>query len=688
MITGQPLIKFFEACKHTKCLTQLHSLIIKTGLTHHTFYAAKLINLYSKLTPLQTARHLFDETPHRNVYFWNSILKCYSRQKQYKETLSLFSHLFSSRKPDNYTILIALKACARLKALEFGKIIHGFVKKSDLICGDLFVGSGLVEFYSKCGEMDDAYCVFDEYSEPDTVLWTTMITGYEQNGDPKRAVEVFSQMVKSKGVVVDPITLVSVVSACARMVDLKAGRTVHGYMIRMGFENGLSLSNALLNLYGKTGSVNAAAKLFEKMEEKDVISWGSMIACYAHHGGACEALDFFNRMVDRGIESNTVVLISALQACEATCNLEEGKKIHEIAARKGLDVDILVSTALIDMYMTCFCPREAINVFERMPEKDYVSFSSLLRGYALNGMALESVAVFCDMLGNNFRPHAFDVVKILTACSELGVLRQTSCIHGFVIRNEMDKNSFIGASLIESYAKCGSLDDSIEVFSGIETRDVVIWSSMLAAYGSHGKGREALELFNLMIKHSEIRPNEVLFVSILSACSHAGLVKEGIEIFNMMVKDYGLAPNSKHYGIVADILGRIGEVEKSMEFINQVEESVGAHVWGALLGACRIYQNTEIGEIAVKKMQELDPGQVGHYILLSNMYAVDEKWDNVDEVRKLVKEKELKKVSGRSVIELRDEVCSFVANDRSHQDCEKIYELMRRLEGKMKEESL
>ncbi|PIM97070.1 hypothetical protein CDL12_30467, partial [Handroanthus impetiginosus] len=363
----------------------------------------------------------------------------------------------------------------------------------------------------------------------------------------------------------------------------------------------------------------------------------------------------------RGVEPNVVVLVSALQACEAIRNLENGKRIHELVIRKGLDSDILVSTALIDMYMNCGCPDEAIEVFESILEKDCICFSSLLHGCVQNGRTSKSIGVFCDMLANGFQPDVFDVVNILTSCSELGVLQQTSCIHGIVIRNGMRDNSFISASLMESYAKCGSLNDAIEVFRQIKDRDVVIWSSMFAAYGIHGKGEKALEF-------------------------HAGLVKEGIWIFDVMVKDYQITPNAKHYGIVVDLLGRIGELDKAKEFISRMPQPIEANIWGALLGSCRIYENTEIGEIAAKELQQLDPLSTGHYVLLSNMYAVDEKWINVAEVRNLVKEKKLKKVLGQSVVEIRDEVCTFIANDRSHQDWEKIHELLTILEGKMKEE--
>lgn len=640
------------------------------------------INLLAKF---RIARNVFDEIPQRSIYVYNRMLKSYCRQKQYKETLTHFSHLLLSQKPDLYTIPIALKACAGLEAVDFGKVIHGFSEKSGHLGGN-FVGSALVEMYAKCGEMNESMRVFEEYSEPDSVLWTTVITGLEKNGQRMDALEFFARMAMAKGGLIDSVTLVSVLSACAQLLNLKAGRSVHGYMIRFGLQSSLSLSNALLNLYGKTGSVFAARNLFEKMEEKDAISWGSMISCYAHNGGAEVALDLFNEMVARGVQPNVVVLISALQACEATSNLEEGRIVHELASRNGLDTSVLVSTALIDMYMSCSSPDEAFEVFERVPEKDAVSFSSMLHGFVRNGRMHESIGVLRDMMANDLRPDAFDVIKILTACSELGILQQTSCIHGLITRCGLGKNSFVGASLIVSYAKCGCLDGAIAMFRQIKDRDVVVWSSMLAAYGFHGKGWEALELFKHMINNSSVRPNEVTFLSILSACSHAGLVNEGIEIFSVMVKDCKLTPHSKHYGIIVDLLGRVGELEKAMEFIDGIRDSVDANIWGALLGSCRIHQNTEIAKIAAKKMVELDALCDGHHVLLSNIYASEKKWDEVAEVRKLVEEKQLKKVSGKSTVEIRDEVCSFVANDRYHQDSEHIYDLLAILHGMMKEE--
>ncbi|KAA8548153.1 hypothetical protein F0562_004586 [Nyssa sinensis] len=510
----------------------------------------------------------------------------------------------------------------------------------------MFVGSALIDLYSKSGRMGESLRVFEEYSQPDIVLWTTMVSGYERNGDPEEALAFFTRMAMVECVTPDTVTLVCVVSACAQLLNLKHGRSVHGFVIRRGLDTVLSLVNAMLNLYAKTGSVNAAAKLFRKMEEKDVISWSSMIDCYVHNGATTEALDIFNEMIDKRFEPNPITIIHALQACELTCNLEEGKKIHELAAWKGFEMDVLVSTALIEMLMKCSSPKEAIDLFERIPEKDAVSWVALLSGYVHNGMSYKAMGVFRQILSNEIQP---DSIAYGEDYHSLCRIRDSP------------------ASRLPSWL-C------------INDRDIVIWSSMVAGYGIHGRGVEALRLFDQIVNNSAVRPNNVTFLSVLSACSHSGLVREGIELFDAMVHEYQLMPDSKHYGIMVDLLGRTGELDKAMSIIDRMPVPAGPHVWGALLGACRIHQNIEMGELAARNLLQLDPNHAGYHILLSNIYAVDGQWDNAAKLRTLIKGNRLKKMFGQSVVEVKSEVHSFVAGDRSHPDSEQIYGLLRKLE--------
>ncbi|GMN51345.1 hypothetical protein TIFTF001_020489 [Ficus carica] len=686
------LVSLFTVCDCLKSVAQLHSQTFKAGLAHDSFFATKLSALYAKYASLGDARKLFDETPHRTVYLWNATLRSYCRDERWEESLYLFRDMICNGrgdddKSDSFTASIALKACAGLRVQKYGEMVHGFIKKRDKVCQDMFVGSALVEFYAKCGLMDDALRVFKEFSQPDVVLWTSMVTGYEKNGYPEEALRFFSQMVMVEGLNPERVTLVSVVSACSQLPNFKLGSCVHGFVIRRGFECDLSLVNSLLNLYAKTGSIKFATNVFRKMPEEDVISWSSIIACYALNGAAVEALDLFNEMINRRIEPNSVTVVNALQACAIICNLEEGQKIHKFAVRKGFEFDVLVCTTLIDMYMKCFAPDQAENLFERMPNKDVVSCAAMLCGYAHNGMAFQSIGVFHNMLLEEIKPDAVAIVKILAACAQLGILWQALCLHGYVKKMGFNSNIFVGASLIELYSKCGSLDNAIQIFEGMLDKDVFIWSAMIAAYAIHGRGGEAVHTFDQMVKNSDVRPNKVTFLSLLSACSHSGWVEKGLEIFNLMIHEYQLIPDSEHYGLIVDLLGRTGELDKAMEIINKMLSPVGPHVWGALLGACRIHHNIKLGEVAAKNIFKLDRTHAGYYVLLSNIYAAEEKWESVAELRKLIKGKKLKKMFGKSMVEVGSEVCSFVSGDRFHPDSEQIHELLRKLELKMREES-
>ncbi|KAK7349995.1 hypothetical protein VNO77_07992 [Canavalia gladiata] len=683
------LVKLLETCCSKISVALLHSECLKVGLDHDSFIATKLNVLYARYASICHAHKLFEETPHKTVYLWNALLRSYCLEGEWVETLSLFRQMnadsgSTKEKPDNYTVSIALKACAGLQKLEVGKMIHGFLMK-EKIANDLYVGSALIELYSKCGQMNDAVKVFMEYRKPDVVLWTSIVTGYEQSGRPDLALAFFSRMVVLEHVSPDQVTLVSAASACAQLSDFKLGRSVHGFVKRRGFDTKLCLANSLLNLYGKTGSIKSAANLFREIPNKDIVSWSSMVACYADNGAETNALRLFSEMINKRIEPNRVTVVSVLRACASSSSLEEGMKIHKLAVSYGFELDITVSTALMDMYMKCFSPENAVDLFNRMPKKDVVSWAVLCGGYTEIGMAHKSMEVFCHMLSSGIRPDAIAVGKILAASSELGILQQVLCLHAFVTKTGFDNNEFIGASLIELYAKCSSIDNAKNVFKGMAHKDVVTWSSIIAAYGFHGQGEEALNLFYQMANHSGVNPNHITFISSLSACSHAGLVKEGLKMFDMMVNEYQLMPNSEHYGIMVDLLGRMGELNSALEIINDMPIQAGPDVWGALLGACRIHQNTKMGEVAAMNLFALEPSHAGYYILLSNIYCEDKNWHNAAKLRTLIKKNRLKKVSGRSMVELKNEVHSFVAGDRLHDEYDQIYEMLRRLDAKMRE---
>jgi len=539
--------------------------------------------------------------------------------------------------------------------------------------------------YARCGDMAGAVNAYGVLEKPDVVLLTSVVTGYEQNGLAMEAMEFFARNVVGQGVAVTPVTLVSVISAAAQLGDAWNGRASHAYLVRNSLGYNLALVNAVLGFYVKIGDVQTARRLFEGMVDRDVVTWSSMIKGYVRSGDAHEALRMYKGMVHAGLQPNSVTLVSILQACALAVDVEEGKSIHHIAVNMGCELEVGVATALVDMYMKCSCHEEAMHLFHQMPRKDVVAWGAVISGLTQNGLPDESIQMFKCMLLDDHAPDAVTMVKVLNACSDSGVGRQATCLHGYLVRSGFDNKMFVADALLDLYSKCGNLDSAVRVFDSTTEKDVVLWSSMIAGYGAHGLGQEAVALYQKMIG-SSIKPNSVTFVSVLSACSHSGMVQEGRQIFDSMTRVYGVMPNPEHQSAMVDLLGQAGKLQEAIKFIQEMDGRAVADTWCALLAACREH-NTEMSEAVAENLIKLDPDHVGYYNLLTNIYAFDEKWESVKETRDTVQGRGLHKVPGYSAVEINNAVHTFTAGERSHQDHENICTLLCDLSRKLRGEN-
>jgi pentatricopeptide repeat protein len=251
--------------------------------------------------------------------------------------------------------------------------------------------------------------------------------------------------------------------------------------------------NAVLGFYVKIGDLQPARRLFEGMADRDVITWSSMIKGYVQSGDAHEALKVYREMVEVGAQPNSVTLVSVVQACGLAVDVEEGMSTHHKSVKMGCELQVGVATALVDMYMKCSF-HEVMRLFHRMPKKDVVAWAAVISGLTQNGLPDESLQVFKCMLLDDNAADAVMMVKVLTACSESGVPRQAICLHGYLVRSGFDNKVFVAAALLDLYSKCRNLDSATRVFESTTEKDVVQWSSMIAGYGAHGLGQEAVKL--------------------------------------------------------------------------------------------------------------------------------------------------------------------------------------------------
>ncbi|GLT72803.1 hypothetical protein SLA2020_447070 [Shorea laevis] len=347
--------------------------------------------------------------------------------------------------------------------------------------------------------------------------------------------------------------------------------------------------------------------------------------------------------------------------------LKPGKALHCYFVRNNAEFcNKFLRNALLQMYSSCNSIAYARRLFDEEKLKDTVSWNSMISGYEQSGDAFESLRLFCKMFTEGAGPDEVTIVTVLGACGRITALQFGTSIHSCLLKKGFSMNTIVGTSLIDMYSKCGSLTCSRRVFDEMPEKNLVSWSAMVAGYGVHGKGREAIAIFHEMIAKN-ILPDEGVLTSVLSACSHAGLINEGRQIFHRMTTEYNVKPTSAHHSCLVDLLGRAGHLDEAYELIKSTKAIPTSDIWAALLSACRLHQNVNLAEILEQKVLEMNPKGVGSYICLSNIYAAEKRWDDVERVRAMVRRKGLKKPPGCSFVEVDKMVHRFLVGDRSHQ---------------------
>lgn len=579
----------------------------------------------------------------------------------------------------NYTYL--LKVCGDVGEIRRGKEIHGQLIVNGFSL-DLFAMTGVVNMYAKCGQIEEAYKMFDRMPERDLVSWNTIVAGFAQNGFAELALDLVTRM-HEEGRRGDFITIVSILPAVANVGSLRIGKAVHGYAMRAGFDSIVNVSTALVDMYAKCGRVETARLVFDGMKSRNVVSWNSMIAAYVEGGNPEEAMRIFQKMLDQGVEPTNVTIMEALHACADLGDLERGIFVHKLLDQLKLGTDVSMTNSLISMYSKCKKVDRAADIFSKLQGKTLVSWNAMILGYAQNGRVNEALNYFCKMRSKNIKPDSFAMVSVIPALAELSVIRHAKWIHALVIRSCFEKNVFVMTALIDMYAKCGAVGTARALFDMMNERHVTTWNVMIDGYGTHGLGKAAVELFNKMLE-GPTKPNDITFLCAISACSHSGLVEEGIHYFTSLKKDYGIEPVMDHYGAMVDLLGRAGRLNEAWDFIQKMPIEPGITVFGAMLGACKIHKNVELGEKAANRLFELDPDEGGYHVLLANIYAAASMWDKLAKVRTIMEKKGLQKTPGCSLVELKNEVHSFYSGSTSHPQSKRIYTFLETLIDEIK----
>ncbi|CAN8284961.1 unnamed protein product [Cochlearia groenlandica] len=607
-----------------------------------------LVRLTSKIKSLAksghitNARKVFDEMPHRDTIAWNTMLSSYTHLSLHHEAISIFTDLrFSDTKPDDYTFTSILTTCSSLRDVRLGRQFQSLVIKSGYVSSSP-VNNSLIDMYGKCNNTLGASKVFRDMCSDsrNEVTWCSLLYAYVNCEDFESAMDVFVEM---------PM--------------------------------------------------------------KVLFSWNIMISGHAHVGKFETCLSLFKDMMKSEFEPDCYTFSSMMNACGDAMSLVCGTMVHAVMAKNGwesaaeaknsvlsfysnvgsredalkeLEIesidDVLTMVSLNSIVDACMKLGEmgkAVEVFRRAPEKNIVTWTSMIVGYGKNGYGEEALRIFVEMMRSQVGTDQFVFGSVLHVCSGLALLGQGKMIHCCLIHHGFQSYAYVGNALVNLYAKCGDIEESNRAFNDISTKDLVSWNTMIFAFGLHGLAYQALKLYEDMVA-SGMKPDEVTFIGLLTTCSHSGLVKEGCTVFESMVRDHKITIEADHVTCMIDMFGRSGLIAEAKDLATSYS------LWESLMGACSANSYTELGIEVSKALKIVEPSEEMSFVLLSNLYCSSGRWKEAEAVRREMVERGVRKTPGCSWIEVRNVVSGFVVGDFSHLRFKEISETLQCIQREMR----
>ncbi|KAI3930453.1 hypothetical protein MKW92_000726 [Papaver armeniacum] len=504
-----------------------------------------------------------------------------------------------------------LLECIRANDVDQAKRLQSHVEIQSVVPNSTYIQNRLLHLYVKSGKINDALTLFDKMHFKDVFSWNVMLSAYSKMGETGNLRATFDKMpardsisgccndglglfirMQRDGFEPSEYTYVSALTACSKILDLRLGKQIHGRTVTSSSCKGnVFVSSALMDMYAKCGQVDQARWLFDRLSDKNVVLWNSMISGYLKNGRPEQCLDLFLEM-------------------------------------KAAD-------GFID---------EATRIFKEIKEKDGVCWTTMIVGYAQNNKEEDAWMLFSEMLSENVKPDKYTISSVVSVCARLASLIHGKVIHSKAIQNGIESDLLVSSALIDMYSKCGETLDARKVFQVM-----------------------AIEIgFGTLSEHvtRKAETRQYYLSRVLSACSRSGSVELGKKYFSSISELHGMKPTLDHYSCLINLLGRPGRMDEAVDLINSLPEEPNYLIWSTLLSVARVNGDIGHAEMAAKHLSELDPLETGPYIILSNMYASAGRWE---------------KAPAYSWIEIDYKVHKFVSDDRTYSQNEKIYQELHRL---------
>ncbi|KAJ3687731.1 hypothetical protein LUZ61_016895 [Rhynchospora tenuis] len=559
-------------------------------LSTHVVLTTRLMTMYAMCGSISESRLVFDSLDERNLFQWNAMISSYTRNGCFFEAIQVFLNLLSETdlRPDDFTFPCVIKSCSAILDLNFGEQVHAMGLKLGLGSSDTFVCNALMYMYGKCGLVGSALKVFDRIPQRNLVSWNTMLGVFSENEYSDRVIDLFVELLKigcKQDTRPDEATFVTVLPVCSAEKWIELGESIHGLAIKLSLDSQVRVNNALIDMYSKCGLLLEAEHLFFSRVNFDqsLVTWNAMIGGYARNGNISSSFELLRSLNStKNLAANEITILNILPACMGPPQLCKLKEMHCFLIRNELqDTHELLINGLVAAYAKCGSLEYAIKVFDSTHIQTVNLWNALIGGYAQNGDPENAVRFFFDMRANGFQPDSYTIGSLLLACTHLKNLCYSKSLHGFVIRNGLERDTYITISLLSAYVQCGMVSTARVLFDSMNERDMISWNAMLAGYAQNGLPIHALDLFRKMQMYIGTKPSTVATVSALMACTDLTIPRLGRELHGFALK-FGYTEDAFIGSSIIDMYAKCGLVEESRTFFDRIKHKDLVH-WTVML---------------------------------------------------------------------------------------------------------
>ncbi|XP_006653490.1 pentatricopeptide repeat-containing protein At4g39952, mitochondrial [Oryza brachyantha] len=522
----------------------LHGYGVKSAFGHCPLVVSSLFSMYTKCDRTEDAWILFPELPEKDLVSWTSLIGAYCRRGHVEKAVELFLDMEESGlQPDEVVISCLLAGLGNNASVRRGKAFHAALVRRNF-GNSVLIGNALISMYAKCKQVDIAGAVFKMLHQRDADSWSSMVVAYCKAGLDLKCLEFYREMqFRAKDELeCDTISLVSIISSCSRLGRLRSGQSAHCYSIKHLIGENSSVANALISMYGMCGKFELALRLFDLIKTKtDVVTWNALISSYSHLGYSKDALFLYDQMLTEGVKPNSTTLVTVISACANLVALERGELMHSYVKDMGLECDVSISTALVDMYTKCGQLHIAREIFDSMLERDTVTWNVMISGYGMHGEAKQALKLFSMMEGGNVKPNNLTFLAVLSACCHAGLVDEGRKLFTRMEEYSVEPNLKHYACMVDLLGKSGHLEEAEDMVSAMPIKpDGGIWGTLLGACKMHGNLEMGLRVAT---KAFASDPGNDGYYILMSNSYGSAEKWDEIERLRDMMKSYGVEKN-------------------------------------------------------------------------------------------------------------------------------------------------